>query len=191
MVYGRGATCDLNTDSYQSFFTKQDSLFSHCTFLNRPFPSSLVPLFQNNLSYFRMKMTSACSFMFMHIKVIFTRMISHLDSLWGPIHTNPFANKNGTVLLRFQKDLRLHLPFSYCFTCPHYNAVSVLKMLNMYPQCACSNELNACTFQYNYQLTKLVRNWSNMVASVCHFGYSQSSGLAPGVSIFDDITVFR
>ena len=173
MVYRRGATCDLNTDSYQSFFIKQDSLFSQCMFLNRPLPSSLVPLFQNESKSktFRMKMNSVCSFMFMHIKVIFI-MVSHLNSLWGSVHTNPFANKNGAVLLCFQKNLRPHLPFLYRFTRPHYNAISVLKML-LYPQCTCSNELNACTFQYNYQLTKLVRNWSYMVTSVCHFGYSQ------------------
>ena len=30
-----------------------------------------------------------------------------------------------------------------------------------------------------------------MVASVCHFGYSRSSGLAPGRVYFDDVTVFQ
>ena len=30
-----------------------------------------------------MKMSSACSFISMQIKVIFIRMISHLDSLWN------------------------------------------------------------------------------------------------------------
>ena len=51
--------------------------------LNRPFPSSLVPLFQNEskCETFHMKMSSACSFIFMQIKVSFIRMISHLDSL--------------------------------------------------------------------------------------------------------------
>ena len=34
---------------------------------------------------------------------------------WGPVHTDPFSNENGAVLLRFQKDLRPHLSFSYCF----------------------------------------------------------------------------
>ena len=50
---------------------------------NRPFPSSLVPLFQNKskCQTFHMKMSSACSFIFMQIKVIFIRMVSHLDSL--------------------------------------------------------------------------------------------------------------
>ena len=35
--------------------------------------------------------------------------------LLGPVHTNPFSNENGAVLLRFQKDLRPHLSFSYRF----------------------------------------------------------------------------
>ena len=52
---------------------------------NRPFPSSLVPLFQNEskCETFHMKMSSACSFIFMQIKVIFIRMASPLDSLWN------------------------------------------------------------------------------------------------------------
>jgi len=33
----------------------------------------------------------------------------------GPVHTNPFSNENGAVLLCFQKDLRPHLSFSYRF----------------------------------------------------------------------------
>ena len=51
----------------------------------RPFPSSLVPLFQNECKCetFHMKMSSACSFIFMQIKVVFIRMVSHLDSLWS------------------------------------------------------------------------------------------------------------
>ena len=41
--------------------------------LNRPFPSSLLPLFQNECKCetFHMKMSSACSFIFTQIKVIF------------------------------------------------------------------------------------------------------------------------
>ena len=52
---------------------------------NRPFPSSLVPLFQNECKCetFLMKMSSACSFIFMQIKVVFIRIVSHLDSLWN------------------------------------------------------------------------------------------------------------
>ena len=37
--------------------------------------------------------------------------------------------------------------FLIVFARPHYNTVSVLKTL-LYPQRACSNELDACTFQY-------------------------------------------
>ena len=50
---------------------------------NSPFPSSLVPLFQSEskCETFHMKMSPACSFIFMQIKVIFIRMGSHLDSL--------------------------------------------------------------------------------------------------------------
>ena len=33
----------------------------------------------------------------------------------GPVHTNPFSNEKGPVLLRFQKDLR-----RIVFTRPHY-----------------------------------------------------------------------
>ena len=53
-----------------------------CKF-NRPFPGSLVPLFQNKslCETFYMKMSSARSFILMQIKVIFIRMVSHLDSL--------------------------------------------------------------------------------------------------------------
>ena len=49
---------------------------------NGPFPSSLLPLFQNasKCETFHMKMSSPCSFIFMQIKVIFIRMVSHLDS---------------------------------------------------------------------------------------------------------------
>ena len=36
-------------------------------------------------------------------------------TLLGPVHTNPFSNENGAVLLRFQKYLRPHLTFSYRF----------------------------------------------------------------------------
>ena len=51
--------------------------------INRPFPSSLVPPFQNEskCETFHMKMSSACSFIFMQIKVIFIRMVLHLHSL--------------------------------------------------------------------------------------------------------------
>ena len=49
---------------------------------NRPFPSSPVPLFQNEskCKTIHMKMSAAPRFIFMQIKVIFIRKVSHLDS---------------------------------------------------------------------------------------------------------------
>ena len=46
-----------------------------------------------------------------------------------PVHTTPFSNKNGTSLLRFQKDLRPHLSFPYRFRQSAVQRVSVMKML--------------------------------------------------------------
>ena len=56
--------------------------FSICLIPNRPFPSSLLPLFQSEskCETFHTKMSSTRSFFFMQIKVIFIRMVSHLDS---------------------------------------------------------------------------------------------------------------
>ena len=64
----------------------------------------------------------------------------------GPVHTNPFSNENGAVLLRFQKDLRPHILFSYRFRPSTLQRHICLKTL-LYPQCAWSNELDACAFQ--------------------------------------------
>ena len=68
---------------YSHYLRRLDCL-TICRY-NRPFPSSLVPLFQNEskCETFHMKMSSACSFILMQIKVIFIRMVSHLDSLWN------------------------------------------------------------------------------------------------------------
>ena len=48
--------------------------------------------------------------------------------------------------------------FRIVFACPHCSAVSVWKTL-LYPQCACSNELDACAFQYIGP-----RNWQRLSA---------------------------
>ena len=53
--------------------------------VNRPFPSSLVPLFQSESKYktILMKMTLICMKMKMQAELIFIRMVSHLDSFWN------------------------------------------------------------------------------------------------------------
>ena len=52
---------------------------------NRPFPSSLVPLFQSEskCETILMKMSLICMKMKLHVELIFIRMVSHLDSLWN------------------------------------------------------------------------------------------------------------
>ena len=50
----------------------------------------------------------------------------------GPVHTNPFSNENGAVLLHFQKDLR-----------PHYNAVSFRFENAFIPSVRMLNEIEA------------------------------------------------
>ena len=79
---------EVKSSKFMLIKTRYPNLFHACDFpcfnvMNRPFPSSLVPLFQNEskCETFHMKMSSACSFIFMQIKVIFIRMVSHLDSL--------------------------------------------------------------------------------------------------------------
>ena len=84
---------------FVSPFSIQVYAIQHSSLRNRPFPSSLVPLFQNEskCESFHMKMSSACSFIFMHIEVIFIRMVSHLDSLW-----NTGARELGNSLFNIQ-----------------------------------------------------------------------------------------
>ena len=82
-----------------------------------------------------------------------------VNILSGPVHTNPFSNENEAVLLRFQKDLRPHLSFSYRFRPSTLQRRICLKTL-LHPQCACSNELDACAFQYIG-----LRNWREVKAT--------------------------
>ena len=52
---------------------------------NRPFPSSLVPLFQSEYKCetIVMKMTLICMRMKLHTELIFIWKVSHLDSFWN------------------------------------------------------------------------------------------------------------
>ena len=52
---------------------------------NRPFPSSLVSLFQSEskCKTILMKMTLICMKMKLHVELIFIRKVSHLDSFWN------------------------------------------------------------------------------------------------------------
>ena len=69
---------------FPNYLNLKASIGAHHFKWKRPFPSSLVALFQNEskCETIHIKMSSACSFIqFMQIKVIFIRMVSHLDSL--------------------------------------------------------------------------------------------------------------
>ena len=79
----------------------------------RPFPSSLLPLFQNESTCetFHMKMSSTCSFIFMQIKFIFITMVSHLDSFW-----NRGTRELGNGLL--SRRIWFNLSNSIIFLCP-------------------------------------------------------------------------
>ena len=82
-----------------------------------------------------------------------------------------FSTSNApSTLIRFQTKTELFFSvfkkicvhtyrFRIVFARPHYNAVSVLKTL-LCPQCACSNELDACAFQYIGP-----RNWREIEAT--------------------------
>ena len=76
----------------------------------RPSPSSLVRLFQNKskCEIFHMKMSSASRFIFMQIKVIFIRMVSHLDLLW-----NRGTGELGNGLLGIKLFMWIVLPLLY------------------------------------------------------------------------------
>ena len=68
---------------------------------NRPFPSSLVSLFQNEskCETSHMKMSSACIFIFMQIKVIFIRKVSHLEFLL--VLMSKYYTLRASILLDF------------------------------------------------------------------------------------------
>ena len=92
--------CRILKPSY-IFCLRLLTLYTETNSMNRPFPSSLVPLFQteSKCETFLMKMSSACSFIFMQIKVIFIRMVSHLDSL-----CNRGIRDLGNGLFNFSRD---------------------------------------------------------------------------------------
>ena len=65
--------------------TDKSRYFAITEFNNRPFPSSLVPLFQSEskCDTILMEMTLICMKMKLRAELIFIRKVSHLDSLWN------------------------------------------------------------------------------------------------------------
>ena len=68
----------------------------------------------------------------------------------GHVHTNPFSNENGAVLLRFQKDLLPHLSFSYRFR-PSTLQVSLYVSLHFQS----SNNIVSYAFMLTWSITFL------------------------------------
>ena len=92
----------------------------------------------------------------------------------GPVHTNPFSNENGALLLRFQKDLRPHLSFSCRFRPSTLQRRIRLKTL--YPLSA-HTQMNSTHAHFNISARE--------IGAILH------SLLAPGRVYLDDVTVFR
>ena len=61
--------------------------------------------------------------------------------------TNSVFKLKQSCFVPFSKPFASTYRFRILIARPRYNAVSVLKTL-LYPQYACSNELDACAFQY-------------------------------------------
>ena len=129
-----------------------------------------------------------------HLQLLWLAKCNYFFLIYAKVRKTSLRLKASSTLIRFQTKTELFCSvfkkicvhtyrFHIVFARLHYNAISVLKTL-LYPQCACSKWTRRMRISI-YRPAKLARNWSHMVASVRHFGYSRSSGLAPG----HDVTV--
>ena len=99
----------------------------HCC--NGPFPSSLVFLFQNEFKCesIQMKMSSACRFIFMQIKLIFITKVSCLYSFW-----NRVTRQLGNGLFYCDESLFILFPVSVCEPLGSYSSRDVLSSPNLH-----------------------------------------------------------
>ena len=99
-----------------------------------------------------------------------------------------FLTKTELFCSVFQKVCVHTYRFGIVFARPHYN--DRLRFENAFiPSMHVLKWTRRMRFSI-YRPAKLVGNWSHMVAFVCHFGNSRSSGLAPRRVYFDEATVF-
>ena len=113
-------------------------------------------------------------------------ILTNIKALSGLIR---FQTKTELFCSVFKKICVHAYRFRIVFAHPHHNAVSVLETL-LYPQCACSK--NSTHAHFNTTTREI---GAKLMASVRHFEYSRSSGLAPGrvylmTSPFSDRIVF-
>ena len=90
---------------------------------NRPFPSSLVPLFQgeSKCETILMKMTLICMKMKLRAELIFIWKVSHLDSLW-----NRGTRELGNGLVQFDLEMRTTGLSALLLVLPSINKVNQL-----------------------------------------------------------------
>ena len=117
------------------------------------------------------------------LRFLITSKYYILDPVLGPVHTNPFSNKNGAVLLHFQKDLRIFVSFSPIHTATPYSFSKRFYTLSALAQ------ISSTHAHFNISASEIGAKFK--LASARHFGYSRSNGPAPGRVYFDDVTVFR
>ena len=94
--------------------------------------------------------------------------------------------------------MRVHAPkLIYSMEVSNFQAPSTLIRFHTKTELFCSVFKKICVHTYSFRIVLARPHYnadqerSHMVGSVRHFGYSQSSGLAPGRVYFDDAFVFR
>ena len=100
-----------------------------------------------------------CLYQILTFLIAYALANSIARSIWkSPLESITLKSKALSTLIRFQTNTELFCSvfkkicvlsyrFPIVFARPHYNAVSVLKTF-LHPECACLNELHACSFQY-------------------------------------------
>ena len=121
--------------------------------LNRPFPSSLVPLFQSEskCKTIVMKMTLICIRMKLHAELIFIWKVSHLDSFWDR-GTRELGN--GLLCQRFQKISVANGKVRFVFFWPEYSRL-LLEVVHLYAAPFLTNRFS-CP---NYRIRKRNEKW--------------------------------
>ena len=111
-----------HSDSMIVFKPKQTKTQLNDLATNRPCLSTLVPLFQNEskCETFHMKMSFACSLIFMQIKVIFIRIVSHL----GLPHTSQFFCRRTADFLSGSNRVKMCRDISLAHNCRFFVATN-------------------------------------------------------------------
>ena len=125
--------------------------------------------------------TEQNSSVFVRKRISVDRALGEYSKVWrvtlGLVLTNPFSKRSASTLIVFVSFSPVHTTTSYPFWKCCYTLSAHAQM-------------NWTHAHFNISAREIGAK-SHMVAPVLHFGYSRSSGLAPGRVYFDDVTVFR